>query len=373
MADRRWIRFSRIWGAWSLICWGEFALGCGARTDLRGAARCSVEGEVQACARGCAEGTTVCTEGFWSDCATQAQSRSCDNDCGTGTQECVDEHWGPCVVAPVTASCDNTCGSGTQSCVDGIWSACEVAPVVEACSFGCGDGERSCVDDSWSECDAPMAEATVIKATVRDFRSSHPDMERRDWGGLELGIVERTLGSDGKPVYTGGADGTETTSGADAFYQWYHDSEVTQKTTIDLLLTKMHGRIDWASEVRDFYEYNGRNFFPIDDELLGNEGNFHNFHFTLEAHEEFIYQRGQEFTFEGDDDMWVFINSQLAIDLGGTHQTESQTVRLSKLEEELGLEQGKSYPLDIFFAERHTLASNFVIRTSIAGLGQCPE
>jgi len=211
-----------------------------------------------------------------------------------------------------------------------------------------------------------MPTTTVIDATVRDFLRSHPDMERSDWGGKEVGILEPILGPDRKPLYTGGVDGTETTAGQDAFYQWYHDSEATQKTTVSLLLEPMPGS-------DEFYQYWGRPFFPIDEQLFGNEGDTHNFHFTLEAHEDFIYQEDQEFTFQGDDDMWVYINSRLAIDLGGTHQTESATVRLTARAEELGLVLGQTYPIDIFFAERHTFESNFVIRTSITGLGQCPK
>jgi fibro-slime domain-containing protein len=223
---------------------------------------------------------------------------------------------------------------------------------------------RSCVDNQWGVCDAPLPEKTVITATVRDFSSNHPDMERPGRGGSDSGMIESILGEDSTPVYAGGPYGTTTSSGPDNFYQWYHDTSASQKTTVELELTRQLG----SSE---FYEYEDRGFFPIDGQLLGNEGSPHNYHFTLEAHETFIYSEGQQFNFEGDDDMWVFINGHLVIDLGGLHNALSAWVRLDEVAEDIGIELGGTYPLDIFFAERHTIESNFILRTSITGLGQC--
>lgn len=67
------------------------------------------------------------------------------------------------------------------------------------------------------------------------------------------------------------------------------------------------------------------------------------------------------FTFTGDDDLWVFIDDTLAIDLGGVHGAMTQSVGLDTL----GLTVGNTYDFDLFFAERHTVASNFRIDTSI--------
>ena len=120
------------------------------------------------------------------------------------------------------------------------------------------------------------------------------------------------------------------------------------------------------------FVYENRAFFPIDGQLFGNEGNRHNYHFTLEARTEFDYIGGEVFSFTGDDDMWVFINRRLAIDLGGLHTPLSANVALDEVAGELGLLVGNRYPLHFFFAERHTIESNFTIRTSIAESGDCP-
>src|SRR5690606_18785913 len=92
-----------------------------------------------------------------------------------------------------------------------------------------------------------------------------------------------------------------------------------------------------------------------------------NFGFTMEAHAEFRYEEGtgQSVTFAGDDDIWVFLNGKRVIDLGGLHTTETGTADLDSLKDELGLEDGKDYPLDFFFAERHTRSSKCFISTNL--------
>jgi fibro-slime domain-containing protein len=116
------------------------------------------------------------------------------------------------------------------------------------------------------------------------------------------------------------------------------------------------------------YTFADSDFFPIDNQLLGNEGRPHNYHFTYEIHSQFTYQGFETFNFTGDDDLWVFINDSLVIDLGGVHAALSDSVDVTTL----GLTLGNTYDFDLFFAERHTTASNFRIDTSIV-LKQAPE
>ena len=78
-------------------------------------------------------------------------------------------------------------------------------------------------------------------------------------------------------------------------------------------------------------------------------------------HTTFTYHGGEKFTFRGDDDLWVFINRSLVMDLGGLHKQLSKTIELDTL----GLNQGQKASFDLFFAERHTKESDFRVETTI--------
>ena len=214
--------------------------------------------------------------------------------------------------------------------------------------------------------DNAFADTIMLTGTIRDFCnpaivstcSAHPNFED-GISGLVTGIVSSNLGGDGKPVYAAVGGAGATTNAAD-FNQWYNDvagvNTATSNTiTLDNTITADPNVFSFVSNA----------FFPIDGQLFGDQGRIHNYHFTYEIHSQFTYQGGEMFSFTGDDDLWVFINDQLAIDLGGVHGAASGSVDLDTL----GLTIGETYDFDLFFAERHTSQSNFRIDTSIELIG----
>jgi fibro-slime domain-containing protein len=207
------------------------------------------------------------------------------------------------------------------------------------------------------------AATTTLTGTVRDFKIEHPDFE--DFLGSDPGIVETTLGADGKPAYAGTAGNPTTTSEAN-FDQWYNDvAGVNIPSPLSITLSDVgHPGL---------YTYDNGAFFPIDGVSWGNEGLSHNYHFTFELHTTFTYSGGEDFTFTGDDDLWVFINGKLAIDLGGVHGALTSSVDLDTIAAAHGLVPGGTYDLDLFFAERHTVASSFRIDTTIPLVTAVPD
>ncbi len=210
-----------------------------------------------------------------------------------------------------------------------------------------------------------------ILAVIRDFKGSdesggHPDFEHYLGQQPTTGLVKSDLGTDFKPVYTGACEskartsqcpyGAMTTNGA-LFDQWYRGVADVNKQYILNLSFEPNGNVStFRSDL----------FFPLDGQGWGNsgkgeDGQQHNFGFTTEVHTEFQYNGGEQFTFVGDDDVWVFINNKLAVDLGGVHPAATGSVALDTL----GLTKGTRYPLDLFHAERHTNASHFRVDTNL--------
>ena len=336
---------------------------CEGRTAMH-ISPCSKEGATRSCTDTCGDGVQTCMGSSWSVCAVPPVRSACSNTCGDGTRLCQNDQLATlCEVDSTRLPCSNTCGNGTQLCQDNQRKGvCEVAPVVQDCSTICGPGTLTCADNKWGACTATQPKSPALTATIRDFHITFPDMNHD--GIAETGIVATKLGNDDKPVYAH-TGSTATVVGPDTFKQWYNDvAGINVSTTIAIPLTP-------SNSSKGVYTYNNTSFFPIDGQLFGDEGQPHNYAFTAEVAAKFRYSGGETFTFAGDDDVFVFINRQLVIDLGGIHSSLSQTVDLDATAGSIGIVKGEIYPMHIFFAERHMTGSDFVIETTISEFDAC--
>lgn len=254
----------------------------------------------------------------------------------------------------------------------------------------------------------PVPDSLVLKAKVRDFREinntgavpTHPHFYGMAPHAADCNAQMNNVNTIQLDIDTGGRE-TAAFKGdkrnprlsttmppkvlacfepVGRFGDWFEDKgpDTNRPFLIDLRFTR-----DPATGV---YTYANNDFFPIDNgkaftplsafptygHILtglsyGVESSLHNYGFTMEFHTDFTYLQGknQTFTFQGDDDVWVFINGKRVIDLGGPHPAQNAMVNLDAQAAALGLVGDSKYPLDFFFAERHTSTSSLIITTSL--------
>lgn len=220
-----------------------------------------------------------------------------------------------------------------------------------------------------------------LTGVIRDFKSTHGDFQFGGTGWIK-GVVLEDLGADGKPRldleraqrlnWDRKKIGTRS---EELFNEWFRDipgTNVSIPHTIELERETRDGNTIYA-----FAREGGNQFFPINSQgygpsLIGNRQWTKNYHFTFELDTTFTYTDPSErdaplvFKFTGDDDVWVFINGKLAVDIGGVKTAKSESIDLDANAEYLGIEPGGEYQLKLFFAERQTTQSNFRMETNFA-------
>ncbi|MDR2591416.1 MAG: fibro-slime domain-containing protein [Chitinispirillales bacterium] len=258
--------------------------------------------------------------------------------------------------------------------------------------------------------DGQLPDTLWIPVTFYDYHSdrSNPEFEQPHTSEIKRGMVDSTLDSENKPrlgrnpmrnygiahwfrdwntymdgPYSKGKNRAPLYNPAPGIRQSFNNewsstvmlveqnADVGHDTSFKNIVIKDSLPFRLTNSTTGMYQFarRGNNgFFWIDGRGFGNEwvsegSPNHNFAFTMELEFPFSAKSGMTFNFTGDDDVWVFIDNKLVLDIGGIHSEESASFQLSNVLP--ASEIGRLHTLRVFYAERHSMGSNILIQTNM--------
>ncbi len=185
--------------------------------------------------------------------------------------------------------------------------------------------------------------------------------------------------------YNANGNGTislQTVNEKDYFYYSANEASITTKYPF---LPVVDAEGAYAGQTDSYYfAEDGKRSFTLDNDTYYGR----NYGYTMVSNGEFVYQENENlyFEFEGDDDVYLFLNGELVLDLGGGHSvsscrfnvndyvkwakkvladptsyTDAQVARANAL----NLDDGEIASFDFYYMERHGYGANMRILTNM--------
>ena len=243
-------------------------------------------------------------------------------------------------------------------------------------------------------------DTVYLPVTIYDHKSAAPkttayvefNMDEKNEDPTKItNCVENLLGSDGVPKFKKHPSLNNGCPNC-CWYNQYMDEWFKSnarsvypnaKLPPNMIIQKT---LPFVHEGNGIYLHTDKAFFPIDKEGLvqanlenplsdnGKPPRLHNYGFTLHMKRSFLYENASmdtlTFTFKGDDDVYVFLNGVLVLELGGIHEAQTESFTLAQAKTKLAnagrpLALNDSVTLDFFFAERKVYGSELTISTNL--------
>lgn len=187
----------------------------------------------------------------------------------------------------------------------------------------------------------------------------------------ETGMVESELNSQYLPVAVGGNLLPNRGINQENFTRWFNAVEGVSDNYAGSL------NFLYSSAIASF-GYTNESFYPLDnissEDDLWEDGHNHLFTLNLGLPFQVLANGEEKFTVTADDDTWVFIGKNLALDMGGIHNAMSGSFKINEFGEVytsvddedfaysgIKLDTGEGMIVRIFHADRNSKDSVFKV------------